>query len=84
METLCISHNHLQNYGIARNYLYSVIRVKISLMSQNIYNSDCEVEFHDVMHGLLHGVFEMPYIMMCWKEMKFNMLILALAIHYDA
>ena len=53
-------------------------------MSQNIYNSDFEVEFHDVMHGLLHGAFGMPYIMMCWKEMKFNMLILSLAIHYDA
>ena len=58
--------------------------MKIILMSPNIYNSDFEVEFHDVMHGLLHGAFGMPYIMMCWKEMKFNMLILALAIRYDA
>ena len=53
-------------------------------MSQNIYNSDFEVEFHDDMHGLLHGEFGMPYIMMCWKEIKFNMFILALSTHYDA
>ena len=50
-------------------------------MGQNIYNSDFKVETHDDMHGLLHDAFGMPYIMMCWKEMKFNMLILTLTIH---
>ena len=58
-----------------------MIHVKISLMGQNIYNSDFEVETHDDMHGLLHDAFGMPYIMMCWKEMRFNMPILTLTIH---
>ena len=70
-----------QNYEIARNYLHWVIHVKISLMGQNIYNSDFEVENHDDMHGLLHDAFGIAYILMCWKEMKFNVLILTLTIH---
>ena len=77
----CLLHNrqvmqsHLQNYGIARNYVRWVMHGEYEF-DESTNNDDFEDEPYDDMNGLIHDAFGM--LLICQKKMKFHIFILVL------